>query len=84
MLATDTGRTDQDGRPILNYLGYYHKIDHLLDALLIREPKLSQADTFEEFVKEYRKTERDVKYLGNCLAQLIDKESEFKKLLDKN
>lgn len=84
MLAIDTGRRDNDGRPILDYIGYYHKIDHLLDALLIREPKLSQADTFEKFIKDYREVEKDVKRLGNCLAQLIGKEEEFKKKLDKN
>ena len=82
MLGVDTGRKDADGRPVIDYIGFYHKIDNLLNALMIREPKMSKAQDFEKYIKDVRKAERDIAKLTNCLAQIIGKESEFKKKLE--
>ena len=82
MLAQDTGRKDKDGRPILDYIGYYHKIDNLLKALMIREPKLSKAQSFDTYMRDVQKAERDIHRVAKALAQIIGKEKEFKKAID--
>ena len=83
MLATYTNRKDKDGNDIVEYIGYYPKIDNLLVALLNKEGRLSEAKSLEQHIKEYRKIANDVHNIAKTMAHLVGNEAEFKKLLNK-
>ena len=82
MLGKYTGRKDNDGRDIIDYIGFYTTVEPLLVYLVEKEARLSAANSLDKYIDDYRQIAEDVKKVAAAMASLINSDDEFKKLLD--
>lgn len=72
-LALDNGRVDKEGRPILDYIGFYRDIEYLLIALFKQASRKSDAETIEKFLEDVQKAQDDVTKIAHQIGEKVGK-----------
>ena len=72
-VALDNGRVDKEGKPILDYIGFYRDIEYLLIALFKQASRKSDAETIEQFLEDVKKAQDDVTKIAQKIGKLVEK-----------